>query len=299
MRNLDLLGTFLAVYRSGSITEAAGTLGLSQPAVSERISRLEVEIGEELLTRSSRGVAPTAAGERLASKVAQPIDTLRAAWERTSDDATGTVKIGGASDVVANRIVPALAPLTLSGVRLEFALGLAADLLDRLTAGDLDMVISSINPTSPAIRSRGLIDEEFVLVGAPSLARTIDPVRLDANPLRALAHLPLIAYDEQLSIVRRYYRSQFGQRPFNQVSLIIPDLRGILAAVVAGAGISALPRYLAEPALVNGSIELLHRPEEPPINTLHVAVRAHEPLTPAASRVITRLFDVAKTWPVF
>lgn len=299
MQELDLLHTFVEVHRAGSITAAAARLGMSQPSVSERIARLESELGIPLFTRSVRGVTPTPAGDALAVRVAAPVDRLRAVWTAPAPGPVETVRVGGASDVVALRVVPALAPLTSSGVRVEFGLGLAHDLLARLADGDLDVVVSSVRTPLRGIRYRGLVDEEFVLVGAPSLARTIDRARLAADPAGALQHLPLVAYDAELSIVRRYWRSQFGHRPANAVAITVPDLRAVLAAVIAAAGISALPRYLAEPAIGAGTVEVLHRADEAPINTLHLAIRAGEPPTPATTRVIDALVERAREWDVF
>ncbi|WP_395243367.1 LysR family transcriptional regulator [Agromyces sp. MMS24-K17] len=299
MRELDLLGTFLEVYRAGSVSGAASRLGLSQPSVSERIARLEERLGVPLFERTTRGVTPTAEADRLAARTADPVDRLRAAWDAPLAEPTGTVRIGGASDVVASRIVPAVAQVAGRGIRLEFTLGLAADLLDALAAGDLDLVVSSMRPRNAAIRSRGLVDEEFVLVAAPSLARTIDPERLEADPAAALAHLPVVAYDAQPSILRRYWRTQFGRRPGNPIAIVVPDLRAVLAAVVAGAGISAIPRYLADPAIAGGSVQLLHRPDESTINTLFVALPAGTPPTAATSLVLDRLFAQARGWDVF
>ena len=299
MQELDLLHTFVEVHRAGSITAAAARLGISQPSVSERIVRLEGELGTPLFTRSVRGVTPTPAGDALAVRVAAPVDLLRGVWTAPAPGPVETVRVGGASDVVALRVVPALAPLTSSGVRVEFGLGLAHDLLARLADGDLDIVVSSVRTPLRGIRYRGLVDEEFVLVGAPSLARTIDRARLTADPAGALQHLPLVAYDADLSIVRRYWRSQFGHRPANAVAITVPDLRAVLAAVVAAAGISALPRYLAEPAIGAGTVEVLHRADEAPINTLHLAIRAGEPPTPATTRVIDVLVERAREWDVF
>ncbi|KAF2420387.1 LysR family transcriptional regulator [Microbacterium sp. B35-30] len=299
MQELDLLHTFVEVHRAGSITAAAARLGLSQPSVSERIARLESELGMPLFTRSVRGVTPTPAGDALAVRVASPVDRLREVWTAPAPGPVETVRVGGASDVVALRVVPALAPLASAGVRVEFGLGLAHDLLARLADGDLDVVVSSVRTPLRGIRYRGLVDEEFVLVGAPSLARTIDRGRLAADPAGALQHLPLVAYDADLSIVRRYWRSQFGHRPANAVAITVPDLRTVLAAVVAAAGISALPRYLAEPAIGAGTVEVLHRADEAPINTLHLAIRAGEPPTPATTRVIEVLVERAREWDVF
>ena len=296
MRDLELLGTFLAVYRAGSISAAAAGLGLSQPSVSERLARLEVQFGRVLFERSPRGVTPTAAGDQLATRVGEPIDRLRGVWSTPRNELTGTVRIGGASDVVASRIVPALAPLAAGGIRLEFTLGLAQSLLDVLAEGALDLVISAIRPTRPGVRARGLVDEEFALVGSPALARSLDRARLAQDPAAALAHVPLVAYDDQLSIIRRYWRSEFGTRPTNPVAVVVPDLRAILAAVVAGVGMSAVPRYLADSAIVSGQAEVLHHPEQPPLNTLYLAVPKSTQPSAATTAVIARLMEQAKAW---
>lgn len=295
MRELDLLGTFLEVYRAGSLTAAAGRLGISQPAVSERLARLEEQFGQPLFTRSRAGVSPTSAGDRLAARIGDPVDRLRGAWH-AEPEASGLVRIGGASDVVASRVIPALSPLASRGIALSFTLDLAPELLARVRDGALDLAISSVRTPMRGVSYRSLVDEEFVLVGAPSLVRTVDPRRIGSDPLRAIAHLPLVAYDADLSIVRRYWRSQFGQRPANPVQLIVPDLRGILAAVIAGAGISALPRYLADPAIASGSVELVHRSDDPPINTLHLAIPASAPPTAATALVIDTLASRAREW---
>jgi DNA-binding transcriptional LysR family regulator len=299
MRDLELIATFLAVYRAGSLTAAAEDLGLSQPSVSERVARLERDLDVALFDRSRRGVTPTPEADRLATRVAAPVDQLRLVWTTPVGEPSGLVRIGSASDVTATRIIPALAPLARDGLRMTFTLGLASELLERLTEGGLDLVVSSIRPRHPALRYRRLIDEEFVLVGAPALARTVDAGRVRGDPLGALSHLPLVAYDDQLSIVRRYWRSQFDKAPPNPVAIVVPDLRAVLAAVVAGAGISALPRYLAEPAILGGSLEVLHTSDELPINTLFLALRAGVALPPATTRVRDALVAQAAGWSVF
>ena len=299
MQDLDLLHTFVEVHRAGSITAAATRLGLSQPAVSDRITRLEEDLGTALFTRSARGSVATSAGDALLLRVAAAVDRLRDVWTAPPSGAGARVRVGGASDVIAARVIPALAPLTSEGVALEFTLGLAPDLLTQLAGDALDIVVSSVRQPMKGIRYRGLVDEEFVLVGAPSLARTIDRGRLATDPATALQHLPLVAYDSDLSIVRRYWRSQFGHRPANGVALTVPDLRGVLTAVAAGAGISALPRYLADAAIVAGTVEVLHRPSEAPINTLHLAIAAGTAMTGATTKVVDVLVERARDWDVF
>lgn len=303
--DLDLLSTFLEIYRGGSITAAASRRGLSQPAVSGQLARLEGQIGEPLFVRSRRGAVPTERAYDLARRIGTHLDELNHALgpgDGNADgggdgaDPAGTVHLAGPSDLMAMRVIPALAPLTARGLRLRITLGLAEELLAALVAARVDLVVSSVRPRLRNVVSTPLADEEFLLVGPPGLARTVDPGRLAEEPVRALAHLPLVAYGEELPIVRRYWRSEFGRRPPNPVAVTVPDLRAVLAAVVAGAGVSVLPRYLAEPALGAGSVETLHQPAVRPLNTLYLAARAGVPANPAASAVHRRLAERSREW---
>lgn len=126
------------------------------------------------------------------------------------------------------RGLPALAPLTRRGLRFEVTLGLANDLLAALRSGQLDLVLSAVRPGA-GLTATPLTDEEFLLVGPPLLARTVDPRLLADDPARALEHLPLVAYSGELPIIRRYWRSEFGRRPKNATAVTVPDLRAVLA----------------------------------------------------------------------
>ncbi|MFE7330960.1 LysR family transcriptional regulator [Streptomyces sp. NPDC057565] len=298
MPSLDLLATFLEIYRAGSLSAAAQRLGVTQPAVTGQLARLEEQIGERLFVRSRQGVAPTPRAAALATRVSLHLDGLRDVLGSTETEPAlrGTVRIGGAAEAMTVRVLPALAPLTARGLYLHVTLGLAQDLLAELAEGRLDLVVSAVRPTHPAVLAVPLVDEEFLLVGAPATAHTVDADRLRTAPADALAALPLVAYAEDLPIVRRYWRSEFGQRPTNPVALVVPDLRAVLAAVEAGAGVSVLPHYLVEPALAAGSVVQLHTPEVAPLNTLYLATRRGAPANPATTVVRDRLIEAAAQW---
>ncbi|MFK4106853.1 LysR family transcriptional regulator [Streptomyces sp. NPDC019531] len=298
MPSLDLLATFLEIYRAGSLSAAAQRLGVTQPAVTGQLVRLEEQIGEQLFVRSRRGVAPTPRAAALAARVSLHLDGLRDVLGSTDTEPAlrGTVRIGGAAEAMTLRVLPALAPLTGRGLYLHATLGLAQDLLAELAEGRLDLVVSAVRPTHRALLAAPLVDEEFVLVGPPASLHTVDAERLRTAPADALAALPLVAYAEELPIVRRYWRSEFGHRPANPVALVVADLRAVLAAVEAGAGVSVLPRYIAEPALAAGRIVELHHPEVPPLNTLYLATRRGTPANPALTVVRDRLIEAAAEW---
>ncbi|MET9956868.1 LysR family transcriptional regulator [Streptomyces sp. NPDC006339] len=298
MPGLDLLATFLEIYRAGSLSAAAQRLGLTQPAVTGQLARLEEQLGRQLFVRSRQGVTPTPRAAALAARVSLHLDGLKDVLGSADTEPvlTGTVRVGGAAEVMTARVLPTLAPLTHQGLCVHAHLGLAQDLLADLAAGRLDLVVSAVRPARATVLAVPLVDEEFVLVAAPSTAHTVDAERLRTDPAAALARLPLVAYAEDLPIVRRYWRSEFGHRPQGPVALLVPDLRAVLAAVEAGAGISVLPRYLAEPALTAGTVVQLHHPEVPPLNTLYLATRRGAPDNPALTVVHERLLESARAW---
>lgn len=295
-RPLDLtqLRTFLAVYRAGSLTEAARRLGLAQPTVTGQIRSLEQQLDHQLFERLPRGVAPTAVAHDLAARIAPPMDQLALVADRTGAAPAEPVHLGGPAEMLAVRVLPVLAPLVARGVRLRVSAGLADELLDGLRARRLDLVLSAIRPRGRSVVATPLMDEEFVLVAAPTWAARIGP--LAADDPAPLDDAPLIAYAEDLPILRRYWRHVFRNRLTSPPALVVPDLRGVLAAAVAGAGVTVLPRYLCVEELRTGVLVPLLEPEEPPINTGFIVERANSVLGPAATRVRDVILRAARTW---
>ncbi|MEV4430408.1 LysR family transcriptional regulator [Streptomyces sp. NPDC049602] len=295
--DLNLLRTFLAVHRSGSFTAAAGLLGLSQPTVTTQIRALERQTGRELFERLPRGVAPTTVAHELAARVAGPLDALAAVTghEAAPHERTAPVHLAGPAELLCTRALPALAPLTAAGVRLRVSPGLTEPLLDELRAGRHDLVIATFRPRGRALTAVPLTDEEFVLVAAPVWADRVKE-RLAFEGPAALHAVPLVSYAEDLPIARRYWRHVFGTRLSRPATVTVPDLRGVLAAVVAGAGFSVLPRYLCHAELASGTLVPLHEPEDPPINTGYLVQRPGRPDNPDVTRVRDLLIEAGRTW---
>lgn len=294
MTSLDLWEAFVHAHRERSISGAARRLGLSQPAVTVRIRKLEEELGAPLFQRSRAGLVPTGRANALAHRVTPLVDQLRGALAAEPPIGPATIRIGGAADVMSTRVIPALAPLVRDGLDVAVTTGLAPDLLDDLTAEHLDLVVSSVRPSDERLRSTALVDEEFLLVAAPAIAARVNSTDMDHDPVRALAGIPLVAYAAELPIIRRYWLTEFDERPTNRVALVLPDLRGILRAIIAGIGASVLPRYLVDGALTDGTVVRLHEPRLGPLNTLWLVTRPGTP--PVASRVSQHLTAEAAGW---
>ncbi|MFF8860959.1 LysR family transcriptional regulator [Streptomyces sp. NPDC015139] len=295
--DLNLLRTFLAVYRSGSFTGAARLLGLSQPTVTTQMRALERQTGRELFERLPRGVAPTPVADELAVRIAAPLDELAAVAGPTPPAGARAepVHLAGPAELLCTTVLPALAPLVAEGVRLRVATGLTDPLLEELRAGRHDLVIATTRPRGRTVHAVPLADEEFVLVAAPVWAGRVADRTAVEGPA-ALQDVPLITYAEDLPITRRYWRHVFGRRLSRTADMTVPDLRGVLAAVAAGAGFGVLPRYLCQELLDSGALVALLEPEDPPINTGFLVQRPGAPDNPDVARVRTSLLRAARTW---
>src|SRR5437763_2981485 len=109
----DLIA-FLAIARERNFTRAAAKLGVSQSALSHTIRDLEARLGVRLLTRTTRSVSPTQAGERLLHSVGPRLDDIDAelaALSEFRDKPAGTIRITATENATDTVLLPRLAPL--------------------------------------------------------------------------------------------------------------------------------------------------------------------------------------------
>jgi len=140
--NLNDLLAFLAVARERSFTKAAAKLGVSQSALSHTVRELEARLGLRLLTRTTRSVAPTEAGERLLRNIGPRLEEIEAelaALSELRDKPAGTIRIS-ATDYVADAILwPKVAKLVKEypDIKVEIIvdLGLTDIVAQRYDAG--------------------------------------------------------------------------------------------------------------------------------------------------------------------
>lgn len=113
--NYNDLYAFLMVTREGSFTKAAGKLGVSQSALSHTIRGLEERLGMLLLTRTTRSVSPTEAGDRLRQTISSSfdhIDNELSLLTKLRDSPAGTVRINASSHAIRQILLPKLEKLT-------------------------------------------------------------------------------------------------------------------------------------------------------------------------------------------
>ncbi|MFI6352641.1 LysR family transcriptional regulator [Streptomyces sp. NPDC050743] len=299
--DLALLRTFVTVHRAGSFTRAAALLGLSQPAVTSQIRTLERQLGKPLFLRQARGVTPTTIGDELAHKAAPHLDALVEIAESGLDDESSlrTLHLAGPPEFTAERALPALTELTGDdgqGFALRASFGTAEETLEGLASGHHDLAISTARPRGALLTATPLCDEEHVLVAAPRWLERIGAEALRLKGAPALEDLPVVEVHESLPFVSRYWASVFDSRPAASGTVVVPDLRAVLACAVAGAGLAVLPRYLCAPALADGTIVTLHDPPVPPLRTYFLVVRTGTLAMPHIARAHEWLQRAATTW---
>ena len=298
MADLDLVQTFVTVYRAGSMTAAARLLHLTQPAVSKQIQAFESQMRRTLFTRLARGIAPTPAAHALAGMLAPHLDGIEAsiAAHATGPGALrGTVFIGGPDEFLGGTVLPSLRSALEHGIVLRSQLGLPRELLDALVAGTLDLVVATQKLATRGVRFESLYTEEFVLVGSPYWAARLSSAAIAERGAALFADEPVLAYDETLPIIRRYWRAVFGAPPPTHAALLVPNLRSVASAAAAGLGVTVLPRYLIADGLQRGSLVALSPAAAGPTNTLWLAARIGG-TTPRVAFVAETIRRAAVSW---
>lgn len=177
-RNLNDLLAFVTVAREGSFTRAGAVLGVSQSALSQAIKAMEERLEIRLLTRTTRSVSPTPAGERLLQAIGNRFDEIEAeldALTELRDKPAGSVRLTSGDHVLRTILLPKLLPVMhrYPDINIEFDVSYALrDIVaDRFDAGvrmgesiDKDMIALPISPKlrMAAVASPGYFEKHPV-----------------------------------------------------------------------------------------------------------------------------------------
>ncbi len=169
-RNLDLtaLRSFVTVLETGGVTRAAHQLHLTQSAVSMQLKRLEEALGQPLLDRAGRGVAPTAQGEQLLAYGRRILTLNDEVWDRmTHNSFEGEVRFGVPHDIVYPHIPVILRRIDreFPRVKVQLISSFTVHLREMLDQGDADLILTTENETPAAAEC--LTTQDLVWVGAP------------------------------------------------------------------------------------------------------------------------------------
>lgn len=254
--HLDDLQAFLAVAREQSFTKAAAKLGLSQSALSHTMRDLEARLGVPLLTRTTRRVAPTAAGERLLRALAprfEEIEAELAAIRELREKPAGTIRITATEYATDAILLPKLRKLLddYPDIKVEITVdyGLTDIVAQRYDAG----VRSGEQVAKDMIAVRIGPDMRMAVVGTASYFRKKPAPRkpqdlVDHNciNLRLPTHGNLYAWEFEKNGRELKVRVD-GQLTFNTTMQM-------LSAALAGFGLTYVPEGLVRPHIARGRL---------------------------------------------
>jgi DNA-binding transcriptional LysR family regulator len=270
--NLDDLLAFLAVGRERSFTKAAAKLGVSQSALSHTIRELEARLGVRLLTRTTRSVSSTEAGERLLHTLGprfEEIDAELAALSELREKPAGTIRITATEYAVDTLLWPKLAKFLRQypDIKVEIIsdAGLTDIVAQRFDAGvrageqvAKDMIAVRIGP-----------DLRMAVVGAPSYFRNRSEPRKPQDlighnciNLRLPTHGGLYAWEFEKGARELRVRVE-GQLTFNGTFQL-------LNAALAGFGLAYVPEDLAQPHIAKGRLKRVLEDWCPPYSGYHL-----------------------------
>lgn len=292
MSEIDQLRTFLQAYRAGSISKAAARIGITQPTASAHVRSLETGLGRMLFKRGARGLKPTVAADDLARSVAAYLDGIEgalAAAKARSSELAGTVHLAGPAEFMSDQVMPLLAPLMAEGISFRVRVGGRERLYELLEEGVVDLAVTASGPELKTVGYAEIGRERLLLVGSVATA-----ARLGAREVTAdlLASLPLVAYDDELPLVREMWRHLFKTSPELRAATTVPDLRALARLVREGAGWSVLPDYLCAPGLAAGELAALVSAETSPSNALNLAWNKSALRQPRVAYVRDRLIHL-------
>lgn len=166
--NLRQLKYFVRVVETANMTRAADELRIAQPALGMQIKQLEEGLGIALLTRHSRGVSPTAAGEKLFQRAVQILDLVEVARREVREDTREAVRFGLTPSLM--QIIGPELLLLVSERAPQLVLSLTEEmshlLVDSLHRADLDLILAYEVPDLPGFWKRAIYQEDLVFVTA-------------------------------------------------------------------------------------------------------------------------------------
>ncbi|SIT82047.1 LysR family transcriptional regulator [Pontibaca methylaminivorans] len=257
-QNINDLLAFLAVAREGSFTRAAARFGLSQSALSHTVRQLEARLGIRLLTRTTRSVAPTEAGERLLERIGPHFDQIEIEIDALSelrDKLAGTIRVNAPDYAISSILWPKLRLFMpkYPDIKVELLLdnGLTDIVTQRFDAGvrmgeqlAKDMISARIGP-----------DFRFAVVGSPSYFKGR---AIPEKPQELMQH-NCINYRFPSS--GGLYVWEFEDREGREIKvnvdgqLVFNNIFHVLDAALAGHGLGYVPEEIALPHIARGRLQ--------------------------------------------
>ncbi|MGB3068748.1 MAG: LysR family transcriptional regulator [Ottowia sp.] len=255
MPNLRAIETFVKALEGGSIASAARQLGISPAAASQNISRLERELGTRLITRTTRSMALTEAGERYLSRVAPVLDELEKAQSDASQvhgELHGRLRVACMAAFGRHILAPLLPAFAHRHPQVNLEL-LVTDRHVHVLKEDVDISICYRDVLEPGMSVRPLAAVPRILCASPEYLRRHGYPQVAEDLLQ---HACLLYRRERDGRFMRWPFTRDGQRvdPPLRIAAIGTDIDTVTEFAVAGGGITWVGTFVARHHIQEGRL---------------------------------------------
>ncbi len=277
MVNFEWYRTFKAIYKTGTLTNAAEVLFISQPGVSLHLSALENYVGYKLFVRSGRKMIPTERAKVLYNFIAEALNKLEEAekmFQRSTEKNTPTISVGMCFETFQITLEQFISSLPFN-IIIQF--GLYPEMIESLEKGILDLIITPQMVVKNGIDYQEFSKETIVLIGGKDI---------DSNEFNAILKNQNLQEVEEwlkqqkwygntgdMEHLRKFWQINFNKNPDFRPNYIVPNINSIIRCLSSGMGLAVVPDLFCKNEIENGTIQLIWEGNNPLINKLYFASR--------------------------
>jgi len=243
--DIAALKTFLAVAQERSFSRAAAKVHRTQPAVSQAVRRLEIDLGEQLFDRSSKSGTLTDAGKVLQNygeRLVRLAEEAESAMRELRDLRRGRVLIG-ANEAAVHTLLPLIGRFRTAHpqIAIDVRRVPARQIAVEVQQGSLDFGALTFHPSEEGLLEVPVGSDELVLLVSPNH----ELARRRTVSMEEVGKYPIVAHNDPSPARERVLRLfEESHIPLNMV-VALPSLDGIKRAVELGHGVALLPRLCA------------------------------------------------------
>lgn len=277
MVNLEWYRTFKAVYTIGTLTGAAEHLFISQPGVSLHLNSLESYVGYKLFERTGRKMIPTERGKVLYNAVSEPLSKLEETeknFQKSVEKTAPTISVGMCFETFQTTLEPYVSSLPFD---LIITFGDYREMLEKLSQGILDLIITPKKGDSTNIWLEAFSSEQIILVGGKETdMTTFHDVLKSKNRYEAedwLKQQKWYGTAGDMEHLFQFWALNFGRKPGFRPNFIVPNLNSIVRCLKGGYGLAAIPDFLCKKEIEKGELQLVWEGDKKLENTLYFGTR--------------------------
>jgi DNA-binding transcriptional LysR family regulator len=264
MDKFDSIRAFTQVVVSGGFAAAAREMGLSRSAVNKLVIALENELGVQLLHRSTRVVTPTETGLAFYDRCIEILESLKEAEQAITqlhEEPRGRLRVNAPMSFGTMHLAPALADFLVQYPTLQVQLTLNDRFIDPIEEG-FDVTVRIAKPqVSASLIVHLLVSAQRMLCAAPSYLET-HGIPVHPNELRhhSCLHYGQLAVENRWTLI-----GADGVHTISVTGVLCSNNGEVLKdAAVRGLGITLLPRFIIEPELQQGNLQIILPSYHPP-----------------------------------